>query len=329
MNLSAPDSELVRLGALPHELAVIRRSCALGVEIAVTSTGYIHDRPGEPLVTVPHGFLGATADEPTHQPRRFPTIAPAERFDPADFGAVETSTPAPAPPVEVAPAAPPPAEIVTVIDTETTGLAHEDGRITEIACVRADLARSRIVDVWPSKRTPGQLIDPGVRVPGHITALTGITSAMLEGKPKLADVWPSLVAFIGDAPVVAHNAQFDRGMFEGELGRMGLLGPDWPRWPWFCSQAIAKRVVPGLPTYSLSGRGGAQGLRHLLGLGEAKAHRAHGDVLTTCALLRVLRERAGGPWARWCGAPLVWGVGKGKTKKSGGNDSGPTLAGVA
>lgn len=317
--LTAPDADLYRLGARAHELACVRRSVSVAVAIDVTREGYVHQHVGGRSV-LPHGFLPDMADAPEAPAvvRALAALADPEPYDPRDFVCeVAAAAPSkPAPPREVASVAPDaPPEIVCVVDTETTGLVREGGRITEIACVRASLATRRIVGVWPTRAEPGQLLDPGVPVPGHITRLTGITSKMLAGQPTFASVWPSLAGFVGDAPVVAHNAGFDRAMFEAELERMGLFGPEWPRWRWHCSQAIAKRVVPGLPSYSLSGRDGGQGLRHFLSLGTETAHRAHGDVLTTCKLLAVLRERAGGPWATWCGVPHVWGVGKGAAAK--------------
>lgn len=207
------------------------------------------------------------------------------------------------------PAAP---EIIAVIDTETTGLkrgAKEGARITEVALVVVDLGARKILGRFAS------LVDPGVAIPADITRLTGIRDADVRGQPTFADVWPRVVEMVErlcpTLDVVAHNASFDRGQLEDAQERVGLLSCDWPRWRWRCSKTIASRVIPGLQSYSLSGRPGqGPGLREALRLPAQTAHRAMGDVLTTCSLLRVLRERAGAPWAAWCGEASVWGESK-------------------
>lgn len=249
---------------------------------------------------------------------------------PVEVSAQVTATPSTAASASTDPSAP---EIITVIDTETTGLkrgAKEGARITEIAAVVIDLGARKILGRFQS------LIDPGVAIPSEITRLTGITDAMVRGQPSFAEVWPRVLELVAthcpSMDVVAHNAAFDRGQFEDAMERAGLLSCDWPRWRWRDSKTMASRVIPGLPSYSLSGRPGqGPGLRESLKLPAQTAHRAMGDVLTTCSLLRALRERAGAPWATWCGEATVWGEsktaqaaaakGSGKTRKKGGDVS--------
>ena len=205
-------------------------------------------------------------------------------------------------------------ELVAVLDTETTGLkrGHDGARITEIAVAITDLATGEIV------KRASSLLSIDVPVPADITALTGITSAMLAGKPALIDMWPRVVAFVGDLPVIAHNAAFDRGQLEDGLGRAGIIATEWPRWRWRDSVTMAKRVEPGLPTYSLHDNDKGHGLIRRLSLGSQTAHRALGDVLTVCALLRELRVRAGKPFSEWRGPAHVWGVGVEKPERPAG-----------
>lgn len=209
----------------------------------------------------------------------------------------------PAPIIETAP------EIVCVLDTETTGLkrgAVDGARITEVAVVAIDLAARKILGRF------SELVNPGVPVPADITRLTGITDAMVRTAQPFEVVWPRVVAFVSKhaLDIVAHNAAFDRWMLEDAQERAGHLSCDWPRWRWRCSKAITQRVIPGLPSYSLSGRPGrGPGLRETLKLPAHTSHRALGDVLTTCSLLRVCRERAARPWSEWAGDAHVWGVG--------------------
>jgi DNA polymerase-3 subunit epsilon len=233
--------------------------------------GYVHTRRDGAVEVLPYGWhpLVAPADVRTYDPEQRRAVA-----------APPPPPPAPAPVVDTE---------VAVLDTETTGL-ERDARITELAVVIVSLPSGRIV------RRSSQLIDPGASIPAMVSRLTGITDAMCAGKPALADLWPRIVAAVGDRPVVAHNAAFDRGRLEYELDR-AFLGR--PAWRWFCSKALAKRVIPGRDTYSL------QPLTTALGVARGTAHRALGDCLTTAALLTHLAR--GRAWPEWAAEPsIVW-----------------------
>lgn len=288
--LSAPDAALVSLGARLHELEAIRRAMAVTVTVTVTREGYVHaPHVGETFI-IPHGWLPDFDAAHVEAPRTFTPPRAPEPFDPRDF---------PDAPVVELP------EVVCVLDTETTGL-QADARVIEVAVARLDLRQRRLTRAWPSKDAPGQLLDAGVPIPSAASAVSGITDDDLRGAPTFADIAKSLTAFVGDLPVIAHGAAFDERLVGREFDLAGIARPPWR---WFCSRDLARAVVPGLASYSLSGRNGAPGLRHILGLGEARAHRAWGDVLTTCALLRCLRDRAGAPWQSWSGSPMrVWGA---------------------
>src|SRR5476649_3060871 len=94
------------------------------------------------------------------------------------------------------------AQPIVMIDFETTGLSPDMGdRITEVAALR--IAGGRVVDRYVS------LINCGVRIPSFITGLTGITQAMVDGAPPVAQVLPRLLDFIGADALSAHNASFD------------------------------------------------------------------------------------------------------------------------
>lgn len=234
-------------------------------------------------------------------------VAPAARVE-SDPEREREREPGPEPdPIASDPGSGP--ELVAVVDTETTGL-RPDGRVCEIAFAVVDIATGEIL------QRASQFVDPGVPMPPGATAIHGITDAMLAGKPRLHEVWPRIVAFVerhcpglDGLDVVAHNAPFDRGILSDDLARYGLLSCDWPRWRWRDSITLAKRIVPGLATYSLHDSQKGRGLASVLGLDKGKSHRAMGDVLTTCALLVELRRRAGKPFSEWCGDAHVWGVG--------------------
>ena len=73
----------------------------------------------------------------------------------------------------------------------------------------------------------------------------GLTRADLAGKPRFADIADAFLAFIGDAPLVAHNAPFDFGFVDMELARLGLAPLGSARM--IDTLALAKARFPGLP----------------------------------------------------------------------------------
>ena len=102
-----------------------------------------------------------------------------------------------------------------VLDTETTGLEVQRGhRLIEVGCV--ELAERR-----PTGRTfhvylnPDRAIDEGAR------AVTGISDDFLLDKPRFGDVAAEFLAFIDNAEIIAHNAEFDVGFIDAELGLAG------------------------------------------------------------------------------------------------------------
>ncbi len=107
-----------------------------------------------------------------------------------------------------------------VFDTETTGLNVDQGhRLIEIGCVELD-------DLIPTGRTFHHYLNPDRLIEQGAVDVHGITNAMLEDKPRFWEIAEALVAFVGDAPLVAHNAGFDRGFLNKELSDCG-----WPDFP--------------------------------------------------------------------------------------------------
>lgn len=88
-----------------------------------------------------------------------------------------------------------------VIDVETTGLDPEKDRIIELAAVR--VVRNEVVDTFTS------LVNPDIEISDFISNLTGITNEMLADAPRIQDILPSYLDFIGDAVVLGHNVVFD------------------------------------------------------------------------------------------------------------------------
>jgi DNA polymerase-3 subunit epsilon len=131
-------------------------------------------------------------------------------------------------------------ELVAVIDFETTGLSpdHED-RATEIAAVLVQ--NGKVLDRYQS------LMNAGLRISPFIEELTGITNAMVRKAPPAADVMRQVAEFVGDFPLVAHNAAFDRKFWDAELGRIGRKR----RQEFACSMLVARRVFPQAPSHKL------------------------------------------------------------------------------
>src|SRR6185437_10862600 len=102
-----------------------------------------------------------------------------------------------------------------VVDVETTGLEKAD-RIVEIAAIEM---KGRT----PTGRTFHQLVDPGRAISDGAYDKHGIDQATLRGKPKFADIYKDLVAFLrgGKWWLVAHSATFDLGLINRELKRAG------------------------------------------------------------------------------------------------------------
>ncbi len=101
-----------------------------------------------------------------------------------------------------------------VVDTETTGFEPSDGhRVVEIGCVE-------LVDHFPTGRTFQAYLNPDRDMPAEAQRVHGITSAFLADKPRFAEVADAFLEFIGDAPLVIHNAGFDLKFLNAELARV-------------------------------------------------------------------------------------------------------------
>src|SRR5947209_11747629 len=100
-----------------------------------------------------------------------------------------------------------------IFDTETTGLdPYQGDRLVEIGCVE-------LVNGFPSGKTFHAYLNPERDVPDQAFQVHGLSSEFLKDKPLFSDVCEEFLAFVGDAPLVAHNAMFDLGFVNAELER--------------------------------------------------------------------------------------------------------------
>jgi len=129
-----------------------------------------------------------------------------------------------------------------VFDTETTGFEPGDGhRIVEIGCVE-------LMDHFPTGRTLQFYLNPERDIPIESQRVHGLSAEFLADKALFAHVVEEFLEFLGDSPLVIHNASFDIKFVNAELSRVG-------REPIPLSRAIdtieiAKRKIPGA-RYSL------------------------------------------------------------------------------
>jgi DNA polymerase III subunit epsilon len=164
---------------------------------------------------------------------------------------------------------------IAVIDFETTGLSPLQGdRATEVAIVL--LEDGRIVDRFSS------LMNAGVRISPFIENYTGISNAMIEAAPPADVVMAEAARFVGDAPMVAHNASFDRRFWCMELDRLRLAAAH----PFACTLLLSRRLYPEAAQFRLGALASFFDLPS-----SGRAHRALADAEMAAHLLaRILRD---------------------------------------
>jgi len=158
---------------------------------------------------------------------------------------------------------------IVVIDFETTGLSPGLGdRATEVAAVIIE--DNKIIDRFQS------LMYAGVTIPIYIQQLTGISNAMIRKAPPCQNVMRELADFIGDIPLVAHNASFDTRFLDAEWSRIHYKR----RQPFACSMLLSRRIYPHFPDHKLGTL-----VRHLKLPTTGEYHRALADAEMTASLL--------------------------------------------
>lgn len=154
-----------------------------------------------------------------------------------------------------------------VFDLETTGFSSKNDKIIEIGAVK--LKGGEIVDSFSS------FVDPEMMIPYKITELTSITQNMVDGKPKISEVLPKFIEFVGDAVLVAHNAAFDVGFIKKNLADMGMELKN----PVMDTVPLARYLYPELKKVKLN-----QVANHL-GISLDNHHRAVDDAKATADIL--------------------------------------------
>ena len=165
-----------------------------------------------------------------------------------------------------------------VFDTETTGLSPAGGdRLVEIGCIE-------IVNRVETGRHFHAYFNPERSMPSEAEAIHGLSDIFLSDKPLFADKVEELLDFIGDSPLVAHNASFDFGFLNHELERCGR------------TTVCFSRMVDTLPL----ARARHPGAKHSLDAlctryGVDRSQRIkHGALLDAQLLVQVYVELTGG-----------------------------------
>jgi DNA polymerase-3 subunit epsilon len=162
-----------------------------------------------------------------------------------------------------------------VVDLETTGARAAPGAITEIGAYRMDGVR-----IAGSFQT---LVRPQMRIPRFVTALTSITNEMVANAPPIEAVLPAFRDFLGDAVMVAHNAQFDFAFLDFEFRRVFGIGLTNPV---LCTIRLARRFLPSVKRRRLDA------MAEHFGLSTEGRHRGLGDARMAAELLSILLEIA-------------------------------------
>lgn len=112
----------------------------------------------------------------------------------------------------------------------------------------------------------------------------GIDASMLAGQPTSEDAWQRFMNFIGQAPLIAHNARFDMNFIKYELGRLGKRLSNKT----VCTLRLARRRYPNLSNHRLE-----TVARHVLGEipDDCRLHRALDDARLVARLWMALEER--------------------------------------
>ncbi|POZ62910.1 3'-5' exonuclease [Chromobacterium alticapitis] len=169
---------------------------------------------------------------------------------------------------------------VAVIDFETNGITPgRDCRATEIGVAMVE--DGRVVDRFQS------LMNAGVWVPPMIERLTGISNAMLQAAPSAGEVMAEAARFVGDTPLAAHNASFDRKFWDHELALLGLAR----RQSFACTLLLSRRLLPQAPDHKL---GTLTRWAKLPDTG--RAHRALADAEMAANLLTLLGDTLAGQY---------------------------------
>lgn len=165
-----------------------------------------------------------------------------------------------------------------ILDTETTGLSPLTGdRLVEIGCVE-------LINHLPSGKTYHVYINPERDMPKEAEAVHGLSAQFLKDKPLFKTVAQDFLDFIQEAPLIIHNASFDMGFLNFELGKIGK--PAIPNSQVIDTLMLARKAHP-------MGPNSLDALCRRYGVDNSKRTK-HGALLDAELLAEVYLELIGG-----------------------------------
>lgn len=163
-----------------------------------------------------------------------------------------------------------------IFDTETTGFGAEDHRVIEIGCVE-------MMNRVPTGRTFQKYLNPERAIDFGSQKVHGITDEMVKDAPKFREIVDEFLEFIGDAQLVAHNADFDMAFLNAELARCNRSKLENPV---VDTLVLARQKLPGQ-------RHGLDSLCKFYNV-DNSARNFHGALLDSQLLADVYVELMGG-----------------------------------
>ena len=165
-----------------------------------------------------------------------------------------------------------------VLDTETTGLSPENGdRVVEIGCLE-------LANHMATGKTYHCYVNPEMSMPSAAQDVHGLSDEFLSDKPLFAAVAEDFLSFVGDDPLVIHNAAFDMGFINAELRRLDR--PPLPDAQAVDTVSMARQKYPGAPA-------SLDALCRRFGI-DNSARTLHGALLDAELLAEVYLELCGG-----------------------------------
>lgn len=160
-----------------------------------------------------------------------------------------------------------------VFDFETTGFSPKNNKIIEIGAVKIN--DNNIVDKFDT------LINPNSFIPPFIEAKINITNQMVADKPVIEDVLPEFIEFLGDYPLVSHNAKFDMSFLTVNAENLGFKINNTA----IDTLKLSRKAFPDLKSHSLGN------LCNHFGINLISAHRAYYDALATYELYKIIYNK--------------------------------------
>ena len=159
-----------------------------------------------------------------------------------------------------------------VLDLETTGFSFRTEKITEVGIMK--IKNGEVIDSFET------FVNPEKPIPYRVVEVTNITDDMVKDAPKIDEVFPKILEFVGDSVLVAHNADFDIGFLKYNAAQLGYKLEN----TYLDTLRLAKELFPNYKKYKLGI------IAENLGIKVEVAHRALDDVDTTVKVFNVMTK---------------------------------------